>query len=74
MTMKIYSPVTTKHMQIPPSSPPLLRSGYLRIRDAQCAKKNDGRKFHITSYRVWASKKGVLDPAKKIENRSYLKN
>ena len=30
---------------------PPLRSGHLDIKDAKCAKKNDGREI---SYRVWA--------------------
>ena len=38
----------TKDMQ---TSPPLLRTDHLDIKDAKCAKKNDGRKisYHLIS-------------------------
>ena len=48
-------------MQTPP------KSGHLDIKDAQCAKKNDGRKI---SYRIWALrpfKKGVLGAQKFLQ-------
>ena len=37
-----------------PTPTATLKSGHHNIKDAQCVKKNDGRKFYITSYRVSA--------------------
>ena len=43
------------------SADPPLKSGHLQIKDAQCAKKSDGRKI---SYRIWAPKDVQMAPQK----------
>ena len=64
-------------MNMQTSPPPSLRSGHLDIKDAQCAKKMMGIKFHITSYRICMLqpfKRGVLVAQKLnfIQNWSNL--
>ena len=59
-TLYSHGPCPIKGASAPP---PPLRSGQLDIKDAQCAENKDGRKFHITTYRIWvprAFKRGIL--------------